>query len=141
LFHALLSLADEIVSSDEGSSQKREAREKFYVVLAAVGELRKYWSSSQWSHSMFSNLAQSDFKPLRESREKTRWTEHLAQPRSSFVSRAGSPAWIGTPMYPFAFDPFDPVLNATEHMAYWMDPLSDLQGSAGAANQWMPEAE
>lgn len=93
---------------------------------------------------MFSNMAQNDFKPLKEGRGKARWATRVAQPWSRLVSRVGSPVnapWDGTPLDPFIFDPFDTALSATDHMSFWLDPLSDFLGNGVPDNFGLMDSE
>lgn len=63
-FHALLSLAEEIMATSEDTPEHRNARLDFSRMLDVVCELRKYWASASWCYLMYSNLEKRGFSGL-----------------------------------------------------------------------------
>jgi len=87
---------------------------------------------------MYSNLAQNDFKALRDSREKAKRNVQSLQPHSQLASRNGTPAnanSIGPPGFPFGINHFDPMLYATDSVPFWIDSYDDVQNLEDG-NQW-----
>jgi hypothetical protein len=83
LFHALLSLVEEILDCPKQTSLYRMAVNRFKMGLEALGEMRKIYSAAAWGYLMFEQLLSSDFSNIKSSDRHGN--------RLTFTSRHGSP--------------------------------------------------
>jgi len=91
LFHALLSLVEEILDCEKHMSQYRIAVSRFNMGLEVLGEMRKLYSASTWGYLMFKQLMLNDFSNIKPSRNPGTALD-VASPRgfSGFSTDVGS---------------------------------------------------
>ncbi|KIX97745.1 uncharacterized protein Z520_06523 [Fonsecaea multimorphosa CBS 102226] len=90
-FHALLSIAEEIVTTSPNTLEPQSAKQKYSKGLQAVEDMKNYWKMASWAHSMFKKLADDDFKALKLSADRRRRELGLSRLQSRIASRMHSP--------------------------------------------------
>jgi len=129
-FHALLSIAEEIVNTGEATTEHQFAKEKFHMGLRGVGQLRKFWSAASWSYAMYSNLAANDFQTLKLSVETAKNGTPSSRLQSRLPSRLGTPVSISDlsgPGMPVGLDIWDPLLYTNDAGSVFVEPYMGLQ--------------
>jgi len=127
-FHALLSLAEEIISSLEGTPRHSKAKRLFRALLEGVGELRKYWPAASWCYAMYAQLELNEFEALKASGEKAKTQSRLQSDAPTRVpSRFGSPLPSGAGLSSHDIDFLDPVLYLNENLPFAFDSLADWE--------------
>ena len=122
MFHAFLALTEEIINNSEGTPRHDQAKKTFHMGLKAVGALRKYWSAASWCYSMYSNLAEKEFKTLKPSTGQPILRSRL---QSRLPSSHGTPSVSNDAAPAYNIDYWDPVLYLDEAAPFSFDLFAD----------------
>jgi hypothetical protein len=122
--HALLSIAEEIINSVDGTNAYSLAKEKFHGVLDCVGELQKYWPAASLCYNMYSILALDEFKALKISAENAR--SHSRQEHTVSSLDHVQPQAREIALLP-GFSLFDQLLYMNDSAPFAFDQWSDWQ--------------